>query len=294
MERVMKEKETSRFEEDISRFYDFLINVKHVTKNTADSYQRDLQKMKQYFISVGVMNPDQITATGMNTYILWLEKNGCAPSTVSRSIAAMKSFFHYLLQMGGIRQDPAMLLKNPVLEKKAPKVLTAEQMTRLLSVPSGDSNKEIRDKAMLELMYATGLKVSELVGLSVDSLNMQTGFVLVGKDQARERILPFGDNVKRAMYRYLTEVRGKLLKDEQNEVLFLNLNGGSMSRQGLWKMIKNYGRISGIEEEITPQMLRHTFAKHLMEQGGNQEALRERMGYATLNATQNYLAVKRK
>ncbi len=245
-------------EETVDQFISFLRDIKNVSENTAVSYKRDLLKMQDYFLKQGIESEDKITATGMNTYILWLEKSGCASATISRYIASMKSYFHYLLQTGKISSDPAMLLKNPIIEKREPRVLTVSQIDLLLSMPSGDSNKEIRDKAMLELMYATGIRVSELISLHLDDVNLQTGYIVVGKDKAKERIIPIGDSARRAVYRYLTEARDALLKERVSELMFVNCSGKNMSRQGFWKIIKSYGRQAGIEDEITPQMLRHT------------------------------------
>ena len=214
-------------EETIERFVIFLRNIKKVSENTAVAYQRDLIKMKDYFLKQGIESEDKITVTGMNTYLLWLEKSGCASTTIS-----MKAYFHYLLQTGVIRSDPAMLLKNPIVEKKEPRILSLSQTESLLNAASGDSKKEIRDKAMLELMYATGIRVSELISLNLEDVNLAMGYIVVGKDRSKERIIPFGDSTRRVVYRYLSEARDSLLKDRESDIMFVNCSGKPMSRQG--------------------------------------------------------------
>lgn len=278
-------------EETIDQFVSFLTDIKHVSENTAISYKRDLMKMSGYYSKQGIISPDKVTATDINAYILWLEKNGCAPSTISRYIASIRSYFHYLLQMGKVNQDPAMMLKGPVLEKKRPKVLSVEKIECLLNQPSGDSFKEIRDKAMLELLYATGIRVSELINLKLEDVNLTLGYIIC-KDRTKERIVPFGLSAKEAVNRYLRETRTILLKGNESDMLFLNCSGKQMSRQGFWKIIKYYGALAGIEEEITPQTLRHSFALHLVENGANLHVVQEMMGHAVVSTTQIYASMK--
>ena len=278
-------------EEMIGQYISFLRDIKHVSENTAVSYKRDLQKMCEYFFKQGIGSPEKVTATSMNTYVLWLEKNGCAPTTISRYIASMKSYFHYLLQMGKIQNDPTMLIKAPLIEKKMPSVLSVEEIEALLSQPSGDSPKEIRDKAMLELLYATGIRVSELVNLDVEDVNMTLGYI-VCRDKAKERVVPFGLSAKQALTNYMNQARTDLLKKNDSRKMFLNCSGKQMSRQGFWKIIKRYGELAGIEEEITPHTLRHTFAMHLVENGGNLQAVQEMMGRSAVSTTQMYANMK--
>ncbi len=279
-------------EETINQFVSFLRDIKHVSENTAISYKRDLMKMSGYYGKQGIISPEKVTETNMNTYILWLEKNGCAPTTISRYIASIKSYFHYLLQMGRVKKDPTMLLKGPVLEKKNPNVLSVETIACLLQQPSGDGVKEIRDKAMLELLYATGMKASELISLEMNDVNLNLGYV-VCRDKKKERIVPFGLSAKEAINRYLDYSREELLKGKESDIFFLNCSGKKMSRQGFWKIIKYYGERAGIKEEITPQILRHSFAMHLVENGANLHAVQEMMGHSVVATTQIYANMKR-
>lgn len=279
-------------EETIDQFVSFLRDIKHVSENTAVSYKRDLMKMSGYYVKQGIVSPEKVTETSMNTYVLWLEKNGCAPSTILRYIASMKSYFHYLLQMGRVKKDPTMMLKGPVLEKKNPNVLSVETINCLLKQPSGDAVKDIRDKAMLELLYATGMKVSELISLKLEDVNLNLGYVIC-RDKKKERIVPFGLSAKESINRYLDYSREDLLKGKESDILFLNCSGKKMSRQGFWKIIKRYGELAGIEEEITPQILRHSFAMHLVENGANLQAVQEMMGHSVMATTQIYANMKR-
>lgn len=278
-------------EETIEQFISFLSDMKHVSENTAMSYKRDLKKMKKYLNSIGIDEPARVTATNINTYILWLEKSGCASSTISRYIASIKSYFHFLLQMGKIKEEPTLLLKGPVIEKKLPNVLTINQVDKLLSQPSGNSSKEIRDKAMLELLYATGIRVSELIGLKLSDVNLQLGYIIC-KDRNKERIVPFGLTAKNALVRYINEARMMLLKGTDNELLFVNCSGIQMSRQGFWKIVKHYGEQAGIDEVITPHTLRHSFALHLVENGADLHAVQEMLGHSIVSTTQIYANMK--
>ena len=278
-------------EETIEMFISFLRDIKHLSENTFISYRRDLMKMSNYFEKQGIKSPDKITATNINTYILWLEKNGCASTTVSRYIASMKAYFHYMLQIGKINIEPTLLVKGPVIEKKMPNVLSVEEIDKLLKQPSSSNNKGIRDKAMLELLYATGIRVSELIDLEVQDINLQLGYI-VCKDKNKERIVPFGIPAKNAINKYMESARENMIKGKENNILFVNCSGRHMSRQGFWKIIKHYGEMAGIEETITPHTLRHSFALHLVENGANLHAVQEMMGHSVVSTTQMYANMK--
>ena len=278
-------------EETIEQFISFIRDIKHVSENTLISYKRDLIKMSSYFIKQGITSPDKINSTNINTYILWLEKNGQAASTISRYIAAMKSYFHYLLQTGRISSEPTTLVKAPNVAKKVPCVLTIEEINGLLSQPSSDNNKGIRDKAMLELMYATGMRVTELISLKVSDINFQLGYV-VCKDANKERIIPFGTPAKNALNEYMEIARNNMIKGTSEETLFVNCSGNPLSRQGFWKIIKQYAEQAGIDGKITPHTIRHSFALHLVENGANLYAVQEMLGHSTVSSTQVYAEMK--
>lgn len=274
-------------ENQIQSFIAYLHNVKKTSANTELSYRRDLQKAESYFAAQGVYEAGKITATSLNSYVLWLEKQGFSPATVSRNIASLKAFFQYLRKEGVVEEDVSWQLKAPRVEKKAPEILSMEEVIRLLEQPSGSTPKEVRDKAMLELLYATGIRVSELISLRLEDLNMQLGY-LVCQDRARERVIPFGHQAREALLLYLGTARNAMVSDPSEHILFVNCAGTPMSRQGFWKLIKHYAQQAGIRSEITPHTLRHSFAAHLVENGADLRSVQEMLGHADISTTQIY------
>ncbi len=277
-------------EQEILGFITYLHNVKKTSNNTEMSYKRDLTKFRKYMEEQGVESVDQITATNLNSFILYLEKNGFAAATISRNIAAIKAFFHYSFKEGTIKSDPSEALKSPKIEKRVPEVLTPEEVVRLLEQPKGDAPKELRDKAMLELLYATGIRVSELISICVDDINLQMGYI-VCKDANKERIIPFGSEAKHALIHYLNQGREAMISDNNSHVLFTNCSGQQMSRQGFWKLIKYYAKKAGIESDITPHTLRHSFAAHLVENGADLRSVQEMLGHSDISTTQIYASM---
>ncbi len=273
--------------EAIGKFIEYLHMEKQTSKNTEVSYERDLKKMCQYMEGQGIISVREINTTGLNSYVLYLEQNGMKPSTISRSIASMKAFFLYLYKVHQIDEDPSEKIKAPKIEKKLPSVLSTEEITQLLKQPSGNSPKELRDKAMLELLYATGIRVTELISLKTSDINLQMEYINC-VDAHKERVIPFGKKAKEALKNYLNEGRPKLVEDEESEWLFTNCSGQAMSRQGFWKLIKLYGGKAGIESEITPHTLRHSFAAHMVANGADLKSVQEMLGYADIAATQVY------
>lgn len=273
---------------EIDNFISYLKGEKKKSENTVISYKRDLYKMADFFVASGADVLNSGTTTMVNSYILSLEKNGSAPSTISRNIASIKSFLHYLSQEGKIGKEPVGLIKPPKVVKQLPGILSVENVDLLLSQPSGKSLKERRDKAMLELLYATGIRVSELISLKVADVNMQLGYISCN-ESSDKRIVPFGRTAKQALNNYLNDVRNIMVKDPDIDYLFVNCAGKPMSRQGFWKLIKHYGQIAGIEEDITPHILRHSFAAHLVSNGADLKAVQEMMGHSDISTTQVYM-----
>ncbi len=277
--------------EDIQEFVVYLRDVKKTSKNTEISYRRDLVQMEEYLRGQGITDVDKVTKTSLNSYILYLEKNGKATTTISRELAAIKAFFHYEFTDGRIKRDPAELLKAPKVEKKAPVILTVDEVQALLAQPEGKNAKELRDKAMLELLYATGIRVSELISLKLNDINLSVGF-LVCRDGQRERTIPFGKKATKALTVYLEQARLELLKGQESDWLFTNCNGKAMTRQGFWKIIKYYGEKAGIETDITPHSLRHSFAAHLLRSGADIQAVQAMLGHSDMATTQVYAAYR--
>jgi len=274
-------------ERDIQAFISYLQTVKKASDNTIMSYGRDLKKFQDYFTGQGISDVRQITQTNLNSYVLYLEKMKFTPSTVSRNIASIKAFYHFLFKQRIIEDDISDMLKAPKIEKKMPGIMTMQQVSDLMEQPGDNTPKQLRDKAMLELMYATGIRVSELITLKMSDLNMQMGF-LVCSDGSKQRVIPFGNKARSALLAYMEKGREALMVQSDCQALFLNCYGEEMSRQGFWKLIKYYAKQAGIEEEITPHTLRHSFAAHLVENGADLRSVQEMMGHSDLASTQIY------
>lgn len=232
-----------------------MTEIRKASDNTTASYKRDLKKMNHFFGEQGICKVEQITVTGLNSYILFLEHQGRKPSTISRNIASLKAFFQYLQMEGYVSQNVAKDLKAPKVEKKVPTVLSEEERIRLLAQAEGETPKQLRDRAMLELLHATGIRVSELITLKLSDVNLQMEY-LVCNDNSREKIVPFGAVARQALESYLEQGRAQLLSGEESAYLFTNCSGQVMSRQGFWKLVKTYGRKAGITSELTSHTLR--------------------------------------
>lgn len=272
---------------EVEEFILYLHNIKKTSNNTEVSYKRDLGKFCRFLSERGIQEAAAITEDNLRDYIHFLEEQNFAASTVSRSVASMKAFYHYLYREGRVPKDISEVLKAPKIEKKAPEILSMEEVVRLLEQPQGDSPKEIRDKAMLELLYATGIRVTELITLRLSDVNLPMGFILC-REAGKERIIPFGAQAKEALLRYLDKSRGNMLADAESDILFANCSGQPMSRQGFWKLIKFYAKKAGIAEDITPHTLRHSFAAHLVENGADLRSVQEMLGHSDISTTQIY------
>lgn len=277
----------------IEKFISYLHSTKGSSNNTEMSYRRDLRKMQDYFLSEGVDGVAAISEDDLIKYVDHLEEQNYSAATVSRNIASMKAFFHFLVLKGVTDNDVSVRLKAPKIEKRLPSIMSNEEIDKLLSQPSGSSMKEIRDKAMLELLYATGIRVSELISIEMPDVNMQMSCI-VCRDLHKERIIPFGHEAKKALSKYLSEVRDKMIKEKQIQVLFVNCSGEPMSRQGFWKLIKYYTKKAGITDDITPHTLRHSFAAHLVANGADLKSVQEMLGHSDISTTQIYANINQK
>ena len=276
---------------EVDRFEQYLREVKQASENTVQSYRRDLMQMITYLEEKEIREAAKVTKTSLHGYILHMEEQGKAATTISRMMAAIKAFFNYECMQARIRRNPAESLHAPKVEKKAPVILSVDQVSALLAQPSGQTPKEIRDKAMLALLYATGIRVSELIGIQMEDINMNIGF-LVCRDGERGRTIPFGRSAKAALEEYLEHARNELLRGKGSDYFFVNCTGGAMSRQGFWKIIKYYGEKAGIEEDITPHTLRHSFAAHLVARGADMRAVQTILGHSDMATTQMYAAYR--
>ncbi|MGN0353524.1 MAG: site-specific tyrosine recombinase XerD [Muricoprocola sp.] len=282
------EKNTSSFEEDMMQFMVYLEQERNASNSTIASYKRDLKKLFAYLEEKGIHRVEDITATNLNSYILQMEKDGFSSSSVSRSIASMRCFFHYLFKIRRKDEDPSENLKAPHVDKKQPEILTMEEAERLLEQPDVTKTKGLRDKAMLELLYATGMRVSELLNLTLSDINLSMNY-LVCRDNEKERVIPFVKTASDVMQKYIKEGRNVMLGDHDEEWLFINCQGHQMSRQGFWKIIKYYAQKAGITKDITPHTLRHSFGAHLVQNGADLKAVQEMMGHSDISTTQIYV-----
>lgn len=279
-------------EKIIQDYIQYLHTVKRVSQNTEMSYQGDLKNAVEYFAEQGITDPLQISAVNLNSYMIWMEKENLSAATVARRIAAIRSFFHYLRKNNLISEDPAEELKPPKVEKKAPVILNAEEVDLLLNQPDGQTLKGIRDRAMLELLYATGIRVSELIALEISDVELKRGYIVCRRD-IKERWISFDDSANKALTLYLEHAREILLKGKESNLLFCNCSGGAMSRQGFWKLLKGYVKSAGIEADITPQTLRHSFAMHLLQKGTDLRNVQELLGHSDLSTTVLYAQINR-
>lgn len=274
-------------EREVQEFISYLHNVKKTSQNTELSYKRDLAKVCHFLGQRGITSVTAVTAENLKEYIKDLEAQKLAAATVSRNIASIKALFQYLVAQGKVSEDVSRNLKAPKIEKKIPEILTMDEVAALLEQAEGDSPKEIRDKAMLELLYATGIRVTELITLKVTDVNVSMSCIMC-KDAHKERLIPFGNKAKTALVRYLDGTRDAMVEDKSSDVLFANCSGKPMSRQGFWKLIKHYAKLAGITADITPHTLRHSFAAHLVENGADLKSVQEMLGHSDISTTQIY------
>lgn len=272
--------------EHIDNYINFLTVVKRSSQNTIASYKRDLIKLCIYFEGRGQVAIADVNATDLSSYVMDLKSQGMSLATISRNIASIKSFFMYLFKQGVVTEDCTEQLKPPKIEKKAPDTLTIEEINMLLEQPSKATPKEIRDKAMLELLYATGMRVSELISLKIDDVNLAMSYIIC-RDSSKERVIPIEQVARAALESYINGVRQIMC--EGSDYLFTNLKGQPMSRQGFWKLIKAYAVKAGIDKDITPHMIRHSFASHLVSNGADLKAVQEMLGHSDISTTQIYL-----
>ncbi|MBQ9142678.1 MAG: site-specific tyrosine recombinase XerD [Lachnospiraceae bacterium] len=264
--------------------------MKNTSENTILSYRRDLKKWHEYMVRLGLTSIQEVKTEHLTDFIKHLQEGNFKAATISRNIASIKAFYHYLFKEKLVEEDISDVLHAPKVEKKLPEIMTMEEAVRLIEQPNGEKPKDLRDRAMLELLYATGIRVTELINLKVSDINMQMGY-LICRDENKERMIPFGNKAKKALFHYLEKGREAMLLDYEAEELFVNCSGQPMSRQGFWKLVKSYAKKAGIEAEITPHTLRHSFAAHLVENGADLRSVQEMLGHSDIASTQIYASV---
>ena len=273
-------------EKQLKEFFNFLKNDKKVSNNTLQSYKRDLTQFKEYII-IHDKKYNKIKEEDIKEYLKYLELQDKKPSTISRMIASIRSFYQYEVKVKKIGQNPTDNIQSPKIEKKAPCILTSEEVELLLEQPKDVDLKGIRDKAMLEFAYATGMRVTEIISLNLEDINLESGNVIC-KTGIRQRVIPLGKMSLTALKEYLTQARNILVKTDKENALFVNLNGKRLTRQGFWKIIKYYQEQAKITKDITPHTLRHSFATHLLQNGADLKSIQMMLGHSDISSTQVY------
>ena len=279
--------------EQIQQFLDFIVEEKGYSSNTLAAYSNDLSQFMDY-LEPRVGSWEEVDRETILNYIMVMKGDQeYASSTVARKVAAIKSFFHYLVDRGLLEDDPTATLDSPKVRKRLPKAIAAKELERLLAEPAQDeSPKSLRDRALLELLSATGLRVTELVSLNVDDVNLASSTLRVVRSRDKsERIVPIHERAVEPLRDYLERGRIQLLRDPEEKALFLNHRGNRLTRQGLWLIVKHYVREVGITEDVTPHTLRHTFAAHLVRRKTDLEYVQELLGHANISTTQVYTQV---
>jgi integrase/recombinase XerD len=272
-------------DEVIRNFIEELKSDKKLSRNTLESYARDIKQFLK-FLHENNVEFKNVKKANVISYIIYLQKEGKAVSSISRSLASIRAFYHILIKNRIVSYDPTMDLESPKIEKKTPQILTIGEVEKLLSLPNGSEDKGARDKAMLELLYATGIRVTELISLNMDDINIDLGCIKCNGN--KERIIPVGKIALKALESYLKIFRKSFLKGKTESALFLNFHGERMTRQGFWKIIKYYSALANIEKEITPHTLRHSFAAHLLENGADLKSVQQMLGHSDISTTQVY------
>ncbi len=267
---------------------------KGLADNTLESYQRDLKKYVSFLQKNKVQCFKETSRKQITDYLNLQHENGLAPSSINRSLASLRSFYQFLLKEQIMQENPAIDLETPRMEKKLPHVLSFSDIELLLEQPQTNCEIGIRDKAMLELIYATGIRVSELVSLNLNHANIKMGFLRCDGKGGKERMIPLGSVAIHCLQDYLARSRRKLLKNQDEKTLFLNQHGKRLTRQGFWKILKKYVLRAGINADITPHTLRHSFATHLLENGADLRSVQEMLGHADISTTQIYTQLTRK
>ncbi|HYF93464.1 MAG TPA: site-specific tyrosine recombinase XerD [Symbiobacteriaceae bacterium] len=277
----------------IHEFINYLSVERGLAMNTLESYGRDLRQYSEFLETDDESALDSVSRTTIVNYLLYLQSQGKATATIARRLAALKAFYQFLVRENRIGSDPTANLESPKLEKRLPKVLSVTEVERLLAQPDAGQAAGVRDRAMLELLYATGIRVSELVSLDVTDVNLEMGYIKCSGKGSKERIVPLGSLAIQSCRDYLGVARTRLVREREEQALFVNHHGHRLTRQGFWKIVKKYAEDAKIEKEITPHTLRHSFATHLLENGADLRSVQEMLGHADISTTQIYTQVTR-
>ena len=274
-------------EKHIKLFLEFLQDDKKLSNNTLQSYRRDIEQYRDY-IQNNKINYLKVDGEDLQEYLKKLQEMGKKTSTISRNLASIRSFYQFLLRIKKVKHDPTDGIQSPKVEKKAPSVLTSKEVELLLEQPKDVDLKGTRDKAMLEFAYATGMRVTEIISLDIDDVNLNEGYVTCNSGK-KQRTIPIGTMSLKALKEYIEEARPVIIKDENEKALFVNTNGKRLTRQGFWKIIKYYKEQAHISKDITPHVLRHSFATHLLQNGADLKSIQTMLGHSDISSTQVYV-----
>jgi len=277
-------------DKQIKLFLEFLQNDKKLSNNTLQSYKRDIVQYESY-IDKNRLNYLKMSDKDIQEYLKSLSKANKKTSTISRNLATIRAFYQFLVRIKKIKKDPTEGIHAPKVEKKVPSVLTAKEVELLLEQPKNVDLKGIRDKAMLEFAYATGMRVTEIISLDIDDVNVIESYVVCNKG-SNSRTIPLGSISLNALVEYIEKARPILIKSEDDKALFVNINGKRLTRQGFWKIVKFYKEQAHISKEITPHVLRHSFATHLLRNGADLKSIQEMLGHSDISSTQVYMQFK--
>ena len=274
---------------EVAAYETYLREEKNASQNTVSSYLRDVNQLKTWLEGEGLALA-RVKSADLERYVRHLSGLGKSAATVTRSIASLKSFYGFLQQEGKVRMNFAHSLAPVKVERKLPQILTGREVELFLDQPQSTDAKGCRDKAMMELLYATGIRVTELIDLNIENVNLSAAFVrCVGKE--KERIIPLYPAAVRALSDYIQNVRPQMVESPEERALFVNMSGERMSRQGFWKLVKHYQELAGIQKDVTPHTLRHSFAAHLLENGADLQSIQTMLGHSDISSTQIYAQV---
>ena len=274
-------------EKQIKLFLEFLQNEKKLSDNTLESYKRDIIQYQNYLEENGI-NYAKVSKEDIRAYLNYLKQIGKKSSTISRNLASIRSFYQFSIRNKKIKNDPTEDVQSPKIEKRVPSVLTAQEVELLLEQPKDVDLKGTRDKAMLEFAYATGMRVTEIINLNIEDVNLDGEYVIC-RLGSKQRNIPLGSLSLKALKEYIDEARPILIRNEKEKALFVNVNGQRLTRQGFWKIVKYYKEQAHITKDITPHVLRHSFATHLLQNGADLKAIQTMLGHSDISSTQVYM-----
>ena len=274
----------------IDDFEKYILKEKQAAQNTVNAYIKDLEHFEAFVLERGAKDLTDVSNTDIVSYVMEMKKEDKSRSTANRKLTSIRTFYKFLVKEGKIKENPAENIKSPRIEKKEIEYLSIDDVDKLMTLPD-ETLKGKRDRAMLELMYATGIRASELIDMKLDDCNMRMGFVKCSGEHSKARIIPIGRPARMALETYIYDVRPAMLRGGDSDSLFLNYVGEPMTRQGLWKILKEYGVEAGFNIKLTPQVIRNSFAVHMLQNGADIKSIQELMGHEDIAATQAYLAV---